>query len=94
MTQNHLGARPTRAGSPPRRSPCSRSPPPPRPPGRSWTPRSPFADPPGPAVHAAAGESFDWGAAGVGAAATAALVLVATGGFRARPIAAAREVVS
>ncbi len=35
-----------------------------------------------PTVEAAA-ESFDWGAAGVGAAATAALALVATGGFAA-----------
>ena len=35
-----------------------------------------------PPVEAAA-ESFDWGAAGVGAAAVAGLVLVATGGFAA-----------
>ena len=31
----------------------------------------------------AGGQSFDWSAAGIGAAATAALVLVATGGFAA-----------
>jgi hypothetical protein len=43
---------------------------------------TPIAPPPEPSVQAA-GESFDWGAAGVGAAATAALALVATGGFAA-----------
>ena len=46
-------------------------------------PNVPAAEPSSsPAVDAAA-ESFDWGAAGVGAAATAALALVATGGFAA-----------
>jgi hypothetical protein len=39
---------------------------------------------PAPAPHVpAAGESFDWGSGGIGAAATAGLVLVAVGGFAA-----------
>jgi hypothetical protein len=43
----------------------------------------PTAEPtPAPPIQAA-GESFDWSAAGIGAASTAALVLVASGGFAA-----------